>query len=285
MEAPQFVLAVDGGGSKTEAALYTASGQRIGAGRAGPCNLYRDAEAGARSVQEAWRQCCAAAALDVAHTAGRTVLSAALAGVNAAPGRAQFRAAVKFAQVCLSSDGYAGVLGAFEGGPGVLVAIGTGTVACRLDRSGRFEQRGGWGFPAGDRGSGAWIGLQLVGAWLEYRDGARPDEPLWRTPERRIGTERGAILEWLRRATPADYAALAPAVIESGSALAQSILDEACQHVVRLAGTLGADGPLALTGGLADALAPRLVIPCTVKPGVVLRGAWLIGAGHAAPEL
>ena len=155
-----WVLAVDGGGSKTEAELWDKAGRLVARARAGPCNLYRDATQGLGAVREAWQQCCAQAGLGPG-TAAQTVISAALAGVSAPAGRARFYDATRaFAHALLSSDAYAALLGVFEAEPGTLLSIGTGTVACRLDRAGRFERLGGWGFPAGDRGGGAWIGLQ-----------------------------------------------------------------------------------------------------------------------------
>lgn len=291
------VFAVDGGGTKTEAQLRNPGGILLASARTGPCNLYQDAPAGLASVDEAWRACCAAAGRDPILAQRRTVLSAALAGTGAGAGRARyFDYAASFAASRLSSDAYAALLGAFEGGPGVLLSVGTGTIACRLDAAGRFERRGGWGFPAGDRGGGAWLGLQAITAWLETRDGLDPaeanDAPLWGQIEALVGRDRPAILDWLRAARPADFGGLAPAVLraaEQGSTLADSLIEAATDHLERLLRTLAAqDLPIALTGGLAASFAPhlstRLGQPLSDRPASPLRGAWLVGIGQAAPE-
>ncbi|MBV9594821.1 MAG: ATPase, partial [Actinobacteria bacterium] len=152
---PDYVLAVDGGGSKTNVILFAADGTSLAKSRGGPCNLYRDAEAGLHAVLHAWEGCCKRAGLDPLASAASTALSAALAGTSARSGREHFlRGTHQFRRCCLSSDAYAALIGAFRGGPGALLSVGTGTVACRIDACFRFERRGGWGFPAGDRGGG-----------------------------------------------------------------------------------------------------------------------------------
>ena len=298
MTRHRFVLAVDGGGSKTEAELTDGAGHVLARARAGRCNLYQDAQAGLAALDAAWCHCCAAAGLDPLAAAKETLLSAALAGAGAALGRAHFHAsALSFAGSWLSTDAYASLLGAFDGGPGVLLGIGTGTVACLRDADGRFVRIGGWGFPAGDQGGGAWMGLQLVTAWLQHLDGARPpttlDGVLWAAAERHVGSGREAILEWLRHAAPADFAGLAPTVLraaQQGAPLADQILDEAAGHLERLVRALrpGQALPVALGGGLAAALAPRLQSrlerTLALQQGAALRGAWLIAAGLAPPE-
>ena len=226
-------------------------------------------------------------------------MSAALAGASAAPGRARFVAATAaFARAHLSSDAYAALAGAFDAGPGILLSVGTGTVACRRSVDGRFTRIGGWGFPVGDAGGGAWLGLRVMTAWLEHRDGVRhsppEDDALWQGVERHAGAARPAILAWLRQATPAAFARLAPVVVaaaQDGSPFAGAILDDAAAHLAGLVQTLrlGSQLDVALSGGLAASLAPRTAAllgygfaPRTASP---LHGAWLIAAGQAPPEV
>ncbi len=296
---PRYVLAIDAGGTKTEAELLTWSGESLARRRAGPCNLYQDPQAGLDAIAFVWNACCRDAALDPEATAPLTSLSAGLAGVSAGGAQQRFRAAFPgFARLHLSSDAYTALIGTFEARPGILLSIGTGTVGCRLGADGTFRRLGGWGFPAGDRGGGAWLGLQLVTAWLEHRDGAgaaRASETLWAETERRIGSGRPAILAWLRRAGPGDFAALAPAVIaasEAGDGYAHALLDEAAGYLVRLARALepSRDAPIALGGGLAPVLAGRLEsalgadLLARDRVPSPLHGAWLVGCGRAAAE-
>lgn len=291
----EYIFAVDGGGTKTEAALRRPDGTLLATARSGPCNLFQNMAAGLAAIAQAWTTCCAEAGLAPDDIMGSTCLSAGLAGINAPGAPDQVRARfVGFSACKLSSDGYATLAGAFPSGPGALLAIGTGTVACRFDTEGRFIMRGGWGFPVGDQGGGAWIGLHLVARWLRHRDGAAPDPAsaaLWSALAERLGDGRGAILDWLRAAPPGRFAELAPLALTLACPAARSVRQEAIGLLADLVGSLGLPpgDRLALTGGLADALAsdlraavaPRLVVPMA---GSALEGAFTIAVGLRVEE-
>jgi glucosamine kinase len=295
MHAFDYIFAVDGGGTKTDAALRRPDGTVLAEIRTGPCNLFQNMEAGLTAISDAWAACCADARLDQATIIGATCLSAGLAGINTpgAPEQVRVRFA-GFAACKLSSDGYATLAGAFPTVPGALLAIGTGTVACRFDGEGRFTMRGGWGFPVGDQGGGAWMGLQLVSRWLRHRDGAAPDPasaPLWSALADHLGDERGAILDWLRGAPPGRFAELAPLALTLECPAASAVRREAVSLLFDLVGCLGMtpDDPLALTGGLAGALASDLaavLAPRSVTQiaSSALEGAFGIAVGRRAQE-
>src|SRR6478672_11427996 len=76
MERAPYVFAVDGGGSKTAAALLTLDGTEVARCRAGPANLYREPVAGLGEIERAWRMLCEIAHLSPAMAAPRTVVSA-----------------------------------------------------------------------------------------------------------------------------------------------------------------------------------------------------------------
>ena len=61
-------------------------------------------------------------------------------------------------QVRILSDAELAHRAAFAGGPGILIAGGTGSIALARDRRGRVRRAGGWGPLLGDEGSGFWIG-------------------------------------------------------------------------------------------------------------------------------
>lgn len=259
-----LVFAVDGGASKTDATLFDGAGIALATVREGPCNLYQESAVGIAAIRAAWAGCCAAAGLEPVAAAARTTISAGLAGISGPGTQAMFHAAFgAFKHCLLSSDGYAGLVGAFAGGPGGLVSVGTGVVGCRFDAAGFYAQLGGWGFPVGDQGGGAWLGLHLASAWLAHRDGMvmHPGSVgLWRELEAVLGADRGTILGRLRKAPPATYATLAPLAIAAdlaGDAFARELLDAAARHLANLAQALG-ETRVALGGGLAGSLAPRV---------------------------
>ena len=54
MARSTHVLALDGGGTKTAAALFTAAGERLSHLLAGPCNLYQDPDGGIAVIRSVW---------------------------------------------------------------------------------------------------------------------------------------------------------------------------------------------------------------------------------------
>ena len=273
-----MILAIDGGGSKTDAALFDDAGRIVAQASGGPGNMFRDAEGATRTIVALW----ATLQAQTGAMPDQTRACVALAGLSAAGAPMRVRAALPgFAALHVVSDGYAALADAAGAGPGTLIIVGTGVSGLMRDQDGRVRSASGWGFPAGDRGGGAWLGFGLVQAWLERLDGTpHPDSVLWDAVVARAGAERPAILAWLREAGPAAYAALAPAIVMARDAVAEALLTEAAGHLHRLAVTLGSGRALALSGGLAAALAPRLPA-FDVRLGVdPLRGAWRIARGE-----
>jgi glucosamine kinase len=291
---PGLVFAIDGGGTKTNTALFDEAGAILAEAKGGPCNLYQAPEDGLAEIRRCWAACCGSLGLKAIATARRTTLSAGLAGVTAPGAPALFAEAFRgFRSALLSGDGYTALVGAFAAAPGALVAVGTGVVGVRFNAEGRFRQVGGWGFPAGDAGGGAWIGLELVRAWLEHRDGVAPRPEagaLWHTVEAAIGHDAPSILAHLAGARPAVFAALAPLVIAATDPFAAALRARAAGHIAALAASLG-EPSVVLTGGLATALAPEVAerlaashLQLVPRPPNPLEGARLIATGVRPPQ-
>src|SRR6185503_621643 len=91
------------------------------------------------------------------------VLGLGLAGAVAPHlAAAFFRAAPDYALIVLETDARTALVGAHEGRPGAIVVVGTGAVGEALHADGRRISVSGWGFPVGDEGSGAWLGLRAM---------------------------------------------------------------------------------------------------------------------------
>ena len=297
MKKVAHVLAVDGGGTKTVAALLTVAGEELVRCRVGPANLYRDPVAGLAAISAAWEQACGLAGLSPVDAAPNTVISAGLAGASGETQRRAYAEAFRnFAGRRLSGDGYTAFVGAFGNRPGGLLSIGTGVVAFRRAAGGGAEVLSGWGFPASDRGSGAWLGLRLAAEYLDYLDGAAiiAESSLYARAEAVLGHRRDPVLSWLATARAADFAAFAPTVVEAagaGDLLGRALLDEGCTHLLRLARALDPrpEAPLCLGGGLAEvyrnleAAFVGAMLPASRKPDPI-RGAWLVATGEVPPE-
>ena len=69
MNGADYVLAIDGGGTKTAAALLTWAGETLATCRTGPANLYRDPVEGLAEIRRAWEELCHLAELSPDATA------------------------------------------------------------------------------------------------------------------------------------------------------------------------------------------------------------------------
>jgi glucosamine kinase len=231
-------------------------------GQAGPSAL-------SQGVDQAWSNICAAvsaALIDAELDAlprSCIELTAALAGAGSEQRAARFVAADPgFRSLNLVSDGLAALEGAFAGGPGGVVSVGTGTVGyCRLP-NGALRVVSGWGFGVGDEGSGAWLGQRVVQALQHALDGRAQFGALTRAACDVIGDQRQQVYDWMSTATQKDYAGLAKYVfdLEGVDELSSKILQEACFCVEQVALALDRHQtmPLCVMGSVGERLSVRL---------------------------
>ncbi|SAL25746.1 BadF/BadG/BcrA/BcrD type ATPase [Caballeronia peredens] len=254
-----FLLGIDGGGSGTRVILADAHGVELARASGGPSGLGLGVERAWQSIEDACRRAFDAAALPFDW---RTCsLGCGLAGVNNADWLAAFLAAAPDARALhVESDAYTTVLGAHGGEPGVIVALGTGSIAASLDEKGVCRISGGYGFPSGDEAGGAWLGLRAVVHLQRVLDGRAPDDGWSREMLVRTGAmDRDSLVVWLCNANQTAYATLAPTVFEfRDHSDAAHLLNQAGQEIERLVAALDPRGtlPVALCGGLAAPYEP-----------------------------
>lgn len=183
----------------------------------------------------------------------------------------------------LVTDGHAQLMGASGGQPGICLAIGTGSVLHWLDEQGQSGMVGGWGFPAGDEGSGAWLGLRLVQCYLWHVDGRREQSSLMQLAEKRLGDDISSIQQWSTQCRSGELATLAPLVFEQaalGDKLALSILQQAAEHALALVSLAPQMLPVHIVGGVGEHLRELLLVQLgsrvAVARGDALQGLWLI---------
>ncbi|MCX7172906.1 MAG: ATPase [Proteobacteria bacterium] len=257
-----FLIGVDGGGSGTRALLADRNGNVLGRGQAGPSALGQGIEsawvqlrlavqaafADARVVLPEWRRCA---------------LGAGLSGATIQSWRDEFLARnIGFAHLVLESDCFTMLLGAHGGRPGAIVASGTGSVGEALRADGTRRMVGGWGFPHGDEGSGAWLGQRAVQLAQSAIDGRAPAGDLVRQVWAVCGSDRAALQAWCGQAGQFAFAQLAPKVFACADSdpSAARLLDEAVAALNTLALALDPPGelPLAMCGSVGQRLSGRL---------------------------
>ena len=251
------VVVIDGGGTGTRLRALRGDGTPAAEATSGPSSL-------TLGVRQAWGNVAAGLeALAIGSDMAGARLVCGLAGGRSSERQAQFRAMADptFADIVIVTDGFASLLGAHGGRPGVALAVGTGVNAYALGQDGRVSSASGWGFSIGDEGSGAWIGRHAVSLFSRHMDG-RLDEAsaLFDALRSHVGDGFDAIQAWLSDANATKFATLAPAVIDaaaSGDGLAVRIIDDAVAELERAIDAIDDGGPISLLGGLGPVFALR----------------------------
>ncbi|KVQ39925.1 ATPase [Burkholderia cepacia] len=260
MAALLFAIGIDGGGTGTRAVLADRHGRELAQGRGGPSGL-------GLGIERAWASIGAACA-DAFTRAGlafdwpQCALGCGLAGVNNAAWLAAFRAQAPLGALAVESDAYTTVVGAHGGAPGLIVALGTGSIAAALDAAGACRIAGGFGFPSGDEASGAWLGVRALAYAQQALDGRVPRDAFANALLAETGAQdRDALVQWSCDANQTIYARLAPIVLAHRShPVAGALIAQAGDEIGKMIDALDPQQalPVALCGGLADALAPAV---------------------------
>lgn len=260
MTALLFAIGVDGGGTGTRVVLADGRGNELAQGRGGPSGL-------GLGIERAWASIGAACA-DAFGRAGfafdwsQCALGCGLAGVNNAAWLAAFRAQAPLGALAIESDAYTTVVGAHGGAPGLIVALGTGSIAASLDAAGTCRISGGFGFPSGDEASGAWLGMRALAYAQQALDGRVPRDAFSDALLAETGAhDRDALVQWSCDASQTIYASLAPIVLAHRThPYAAALIAQAGDEIAKMIDALDPHQalPVALCGGLADALAPAV---------------------------
>jgi glucosamine kinase len=257
MNTDLFLIGVDGGGSGTRVVLGDAQGRELARAASGPSGL-------GLGVERAW-QSIQAGAVEAFSRAGiapqweRCVLGCGLAGVNNRDWLAAFHAqAPKLAGLAVESDAYTTLLGAHGSAHGVIVALGTGSVAASAHGEGDFLMASGFGFPSGDEASGAWLGLRAIVHAQQAVDGRVPLDDFAQALLDKVGAQdRDSLVVWLCATNQTGYASIAPLVLaHAAHPFAAHLLAAAGEEIGKMIAALDPSGelPIALCGGLGEPL-------------------------------
>jgi glucosamine kinase len=260
----EFFIGVDGGGSGTRVRVVRANGVPVGEGDSGPSGLLHGIRNAWTSVEDAAAKAFKAGGVDIPPRA-TVAIGLGLAGVHNRQWAANFVAANPgYGAVALETDAYTTLLGAHQGKPGAIIALGTGSVGEVLLPDGSRKEVGGWGFPAGDEAGGAWMGLSAINHVQQTLDGRVAGGAFAQAVAAACGGDRHAIQVWLANATQTNYAQLAPIVIRHADSdhTARAILLEAGRQVDLIATALDATRqlPIALCGGLGEPIRAYLPV-------------------------
>jgi glucosamine kinase len=250
-----YYFGVDAGGSRCRSRLVDEHGTVLGIGEAGSANARIGIGKLRSALMSVWEQAVSASGLSE-HALRDTRAGFGIAGMSRLGFREQLEElSLPFASVSYETDAVIANIGAHGGRDGAVLIIGTGSTAhVRVD-GGSFNI-GGYGFPISDEGSGAALGLSAMRHALRALDGRTRPTPLSAAVTERFAHDTGRAIAWMDQATPRDYAAFAPFVMdyaESGDPIARSIVEDSALHIERFIETIFERGAprCALAGGLA----------------------------------
>ncbi len=164
---PRYVLGVDGGATKTLAAVLDLERRELHLGHAGPSN--EDAvgsRVAVKALLDAADEALARAGVSAEQLGGAVL---AVAGTDTDSVERNLRA-MRSEEWIVVNDVVGAWATATAAGPGVGVISGTGSNVFGVGREGRCWRAGGWGHLLGDEGSGYWLGAESIRAALHDRD-------------------------------------------------------------------------------------------------------------------
>src|SRR5256714_15628998 len=267
----EIVVGVDGGGSKTRVVVGTAEGEIL-ASVDGPKSAVVPGRAAESADVIADLVIKAVSEIAQPGAVFPRVLYCGVAGTGREEERRALHAALDAKElaeeVVIDSDGLIAMYDAFEERAGILVVVGTGSIAYGRSPAGEIVRCGGWGPTFGDEGSGGWIGRRALSIVAASSDGRGPPTAL-------LFPILGAtqfedipdLIPWAAAADARMFASLVPTVFSTAAAgdpranaLITLAAEELVLHIRALARQLFTDEraavSVAFTGGLMDRGSP-----------------------------
>lgn len=258
----KYFIGVDGGGSGTRITIAKADLIPIASAEGAPSALGQGIEKAWRSILDTLAQAFANGKLP-APMLSECAIGLGLSGANNIIWKNEFYFRNPgFKKILIDTDGFTTLLGAHGGNPGVIVAVGTGSVGMVLHKSNERGNVSGWGFPSGDEASGAWLGLKACALTQQSMDGRRAHTPLSLAVSQVCGKSPETFLAWLGNARQNAFATIAPLVFQYANQdpEALELLKQAGLEIEKMVNTLDPNStlPLSICGRLGEALIPYL---------------------------
>ena len=275
-----WLLGIDGGATKTLAAVLDLEQMRLHLGHGGPSNEDAvGAEAAVGALLEAAGQALAAAGIDESGLDGAVL---AVAGTDTPSVVRHVREARGEGWVVVND-----VVGAWAtatgAGPGAAAISGTGSNVFGVGPDGRSWRTGGWGHVLGDEGSGYWLGVESIRAALRDRDASGPPTALSDAAPGFFGVETVEALGSFVYSKPLTKSEIARFAIETAALAEQG--DEVAGELFERGGRLlgGQIAAVIEQTGLEGAF-PVGLIGSTYKAGEVLLRPLRARVAESAPQ-
>lgn len=258
----KYFIGVDGGGSGTRIIVAGPDLIPLATAEGAPSALGQGIEKAWRSILDTLAQAFANGKIP-APMLSECAIGLGLSGANNIIWKNEFYFRNPgFKKILIDTDGFTTLLGAHSGNPGVIVAVGTGSVGMVLQKTNERANVSGWGFPSGDEASGAWLGLKACAHTQQAIDGRIAHTPLSIAVQNLCGKTPEAFLAWLGNAQQNAFAQLAPLVFQNADKdkVALDLLLLAGLEIEKMVDTLDpkSELPFSICGRLGEALIPYL---------------------------
>lgn len=256
-----YVVGIDGGGTKTELVATGLDGQEWFRLQGGPININGISAENVKNTLAA----LLSSARKRAGNAGIAAICIGAAGISNPKAEEIIRSALSQAEcnvpALITGDHQAALAGALGKHTGMLLIAGTGSICCGRNDKGEEARTGGRGHLIDDEGSGYAIGRDILRAVVRSDDGRIPPTILTRLVFEKLGISsvQQLVAEVYKPGRGKDFiagfSALLPDALKHQDAQAAEILETAgnalCELVIPVARKLGLQkGTLALSGSV-----------------------------------
>lgn len=261
------LLAVDGGGTGCRAALCNKEGQILSYAQVGSCNYH------SIGIEKAVITLTALLTALTKHQPLQvSYVVLGLAGLDTKKDQAALTlivhkaltaANIKADKVCLYNDAMLTLKGSIGHQNGILLAAGTGSIACGITKDGREARVGGWGYRVGDEGSGYSIGKAGITHVLRAYDGREKSSGISAAILKAMSlADEDQLINWIYSSqfSVSQIASLTPIILKlaaEGDQQGKQIIQHACQELTEMAlsaiyklDLINAEFSLLLSGGV-----------------------------------
>ena len=254
----QYVVGIDSGGTKTVGLLAEETGKVLAKARGGGANLVIHGEL---DVEKVLYQVIE----DLESPGPIEAICLGMAGVDRSEEKELIEGLLRRLglrkNLRIVNDALIALVAGAPEGMGIVVSAGTGSIAYGVDPSGETARSGGWGYLLGDEGSAFWLGHAAVRQGVRAVDGRGPATSLFERISQKLDLDvPDGLVKWfydqeLSRDRVAKLASVVQEAADDGDVAANSLLDQAAQHLARAARavdrklTFTESYPLVLAGG------------------------------------